>query len=463
MSTYPLNELGNAQLFAACFGDKVRYDHKRKSWFQFQTDHGRRWAQDETNYVRHYAAQAADKRASLAVAVADEKAQKAQFKYASDSKNVRNIDATLKLAASLQGIAFDKTWDADPWLFQVENGVIDLRTGYLRDAQIEDYLLAHSKVKFDADAKCPKWEKFLSEIFQEKTDLIRFIQHAVGYSLTGSTKEQVLFCLYGGGSNGKGVFTRILSALFGEYGTPVSKEILFQTTSRIIGDGANLPGKRLVTANEVGGKGELDSDRIKSWTGSDEMVCRELYKPAYSFQPQFKLWLSFNSRPLVSDTSKGLWRRLRMIPFDASFEGMSINKALYEELSEELPGILNWAILGCKEWQASKVGLEVPDSIERVNRTYREEFNPLHDFIAECCQVQTGFSCPTNEFYARYVKWCKEQNERPLGKPRLNEQLKALGVSKDKPSSGPQRQWQYSGIELIPEMTANWNGERITA
>jgi putative DNA primase/helicase len=266
--------------------------------------------------------------------------------------------------------------------------------------------------------------------------------------------------LYGSGGNGKGVFIRILSALFGEYGTPVNKEILFQAANRIVGDGANLPGKRFVTASEVSGRGELDSDRIKAWTGSDEMIARELYKPAFSFQPQFKLWLSFNSRPAIYDQSEGMWRRLRMIPFDRKFEGADRNFNLYEELHAELPGILNWAIQGCLEYQESKRGLEVPASVETVNRAYRDDFNPFVNFLTDQCIVQSSFSCNASEFHARYVKWCKEQNEKPLGKPRVAEQLKALGIYKERPKTGVTRQWQFYGLELVPEYSA-FSGERL--
>ena len=378
MSAYQRNEAGNAQLFALLTNGKVRYDHARKSWFQFQTDHGRRWITDDTNYVRYYAIEAAEMRRALAVTIGDEKEQKAQFKYASDSKNVRNIDATLKLAASLPGIAFDKTWDSNPLLFQVENGVVDLRTGQLRDAEIDDYLLLRSSVKYDADAKCPEWEKFLAGVFQNyKADTIKYVQQAVGYSLTGLVKEQALFCVYGEAGTGKSVFLRILSALQGDYGTPINKEILYQAANRIVGDGANLPGKRFATASEASGKGELDIDRIKAWTGSEEMIARELYKAEYRFQPQFKLWLSFNSRPTVIDHTDGIWRRLKMIPFDHQFKGEERNFEMFEILEKELSGILNWAIEGCKEWQKLEHGLQVPEAIEQMNQAYRDDFNPF--------------------------------------------------------------------------------------
>lgn len=447
MSTYQRNEAGNAQIFEFLTDGRVRYDHKRQSWFQFQEDK-RRWIQDDINFVRHYAVQCADFREKQAVTIADEKTKGQQFKYASDSKNVRNIDATLKLAASLPAIAFDKTWDSDPLLFQVENGVVDLRTGELRDAKLEDYLLSRSPVTYNADAKCPRWDLFLKEVFENKTDIIDFVQQCVGYTLTGITKEEALFCVFGEAGTGKSKFITVLGMLLGDYYTPINKETLFQTSNRIIGDGASLPGKRFVTGSEASGKGELDTEKIKTLTGNDRIVVRPLYKPEYSFLPQFKLWLAFNSRPTIIDHTGGVWRRLKMIPFDHPFEGDKRDFDLIDKLKPELPGILNWAIEGCLKWQKLEHGLQNPETIETLNQAYRDDFNPFTQFLSDQCVLHSDVYCGASDFYKRYVSWCKEQDEKPIGKTKVAEQLRAMGINKRKPTSGI-RQQTYFGVELL--------------
>ena len=181
----------------------------------------------------------------------------------------------------------------------------------------------------------------MREVFQNDIDLIEYIQRCVGYSLTGDTSEQCFFMLHGHGANGKSVFTEILRALLGEYGSAVEfKTFMAGEGSASGNDLAPLRGARLVVASESEQGKRLNEAVIKQITGGDPLRVRFLFKEFFVFTPQFKVWLVTNHKPVIMGTDRGIWRRVRLIPFHAKFEGNSADKELTKKHMAELPGIL---------------------------------------------------------------------------------------------------------------------------
>jgi putative DNA primase/helicase len=202
-------------------------------------------------------------------------------------------------------------WDNQPMLFACANGVIDLKTGKLRDGKPEDRLILHSPVLFDENARCPRFEKFLVEIFNRDADLIDFVHRAIGYTITGLTTEQVLFLLYGGGANGKSVLLSILRTVLGEYAynMPFST-VELKDRSSIPNDVAALADKRLVTSAETNDGSRFNEARIKALTGCDPITARF---PISTFAQNKKTTKShMNSAKRVSlvATWIGHWRSL---------------------------------------------------------------------------------------------------------------------------------------------------------
>jgi phage/plasmid-associated DNA primase len=191
-ATFPCTDSGNAELFAAVCGNSVRYDHKRKRWLIWKAS---RWIEDRQHKVTVAATGVARARARAAFNLENEDDRKRQIAWSFTSESSARIEAALELAKSQEPISDDgEGWDADPYLFGVANGIVDLRTGAFRRATQSDKVTKFNHVKFAAGATCPRFLEFLDQIFGD-TDLVRFLQLGTGYSLTGSTCEQCLFAV----------------------------------------------------------------------------------------------------------------------------------------------------------------------------------------------------------------------------------------------------------------------------
>jgi putative DNA primase/helicase len=261
---------------------------------------------------------------------------------------------------------------------------------------------------YDPKAECPRWEQFLHQVFQCDLELIGFIQRAVGYSLTGSVREQVLFLCYGSGANGKSVFLSTLRQLAGDYAMNIPFTVLeLQQRPSLTNDLAAMVGKRLVTSSETNESTRLNEARIKALTGGDPITARFLYSESFTFQPVAKFWLAVNHLPQVRDDSHGIWRRVRVLPFRQRFSGNEADPELDQKLYAELPGILVWAVRGALNWQV--VGLAPPSAVMVATETYREENDELAAFIADQCVVSEGARVEPGQLFSQYQHWAEGQ------------------------------------------------------
>ncbi len=292
-------------------------------------------------------------------------------------------------------------WDADPWLMGVVNGVVDLRTGRLRPGRRDDHITMSTAVPFDPDQPCPRWERFVAEIFAADAAQIDYVQQAAGYSLTGDTSEQCLFLQDGTGANGKGTFSNTLAETLGAYAyTMPFSTIELNQRSAIPNDVAALVSRRFVTASETNDGTRLNESRVKALTGCDPITARFLHGEFFTFRPVAKFWLAVNHRPVVRDDSFGFWRRMRVIPFSQRFE---VDRTLTPALHEERPGILAWAVRGALAWQAH--GLQPPASVLAATQGYQTDSDPLGAFLAEACELEPAAQVGAQALYDHYREW----------------------------------------------------------
>ena len=340
---------------------------------------------------------------SLAEELEDKKLRDKIIAWCKSSENYSNISSTEKISQLLPGFKQVDKWDNKEYLFAVENGVIDLKTGELKSGKPEDLITLQSPIIYDKEAECPLWEKFMFEAFDEDLDVIHYIQKALGYSLTGSNKEQIIFIGYGTGSNGKSTMLRILLKILGDYGHTAARQT-FQLNrfNDQTNDIAQLPGKRFVSWSETRMSSSLDEEKLKAMTGGENQRARFLNHEFFEFAPILKLWMFFNHKPTARDDSQGFWRRIRVIPFNHVFDGS--DKDIDVKLSKELPGILNWLIEGCLMWQQE--GLEpLPEVIQEASATYQEESDPLSQWIFSCITIDDQKSERAADLYKSYYNW----------------------------------------------------------
>lgn len=423
-------DVGNAKRLIAHHGQNIRYNYTSGKWLTWK---GNRWLEDNTDEIKRLAKETVKKIYQEATETADKEERKKIVAHAIRSENTNRLDAMIKEAKSEPDmVVASADLDRAPWLFNVQNGTIDLKTGKLYPHRRSDLITQLVPVDYDPEAKCPLWESFLNKIMGGKKDLIRFLQLAIGYSLTGLTTEQVLFILWGSGSNGKTTLLNILQAFFGDYArrTGFTTFLNVRNNDGKHNDIAALVGSRLVFASESKAGGSLNETVIKEITGGDPISVRFLYKEFFTYTPTYKLWLSTNHKPWIQGADHAIWRRMRLIPFEVRISDEEADRALPQKLMNELSGILNWAVNGCLSWQ--KEGLIVPEEVRSATEEYRCENDVFLEFLEEHCEPDKTSEVSNKQLYGVYWHWCSENKEHPLSRRAFGLRLRERGFEQRK-------------------------------
>lgn len=344
-------------------------------------------------------------------------------------------------------------FDHDAWLLNCANGTLDLRTGTLRAHAQGDMLTHCLPIAYDPGARAPRWEQFLREVFGDDSEMIDYIHRAVGYSITGSIREQVAHICYGTGANGKSCFLGALRKVLGPLSMQTSIETFaLRDAARIPEDRARLRGARFVVASESHAGQVLDEAFIKDSTGGEPVVARQLYENSFQFEPQFKLWLATNHQPTIRGTDNGIWRRIRLIPLTRTFSEAERDPDLPAKLAAEIQGILTWAVQGCLAWQER--GLAACPAVAAATLEYRSDSDVLGQFLAERCEFDPAASTRTAPLYAAYSRWAQEQGYHCASGKMFSEALRLRGLKPTKICH--QRGWR--GIRLVGEGTDGTDG-----
>lgn len=423
---YSFDDTGNAQRFVDLFGDKVRYCYTDKRWLWYD---GRKWCTDMTGAVKRLADKAvACMSAELKVyeqTDADEGTDmaKAFEKHMKSCRSNKSKNAMLSEVMHHVPV-LPAQMDRFKTVLNTPDGVIDLRSGGISPHDPMTYLTKMTAVEYSENADCPRWLAFLDDIFRGDKDLIRYVQKAVGYSLTGSTTEQCAFFLYGTGRNGKSTFIDIIRDIFGDYAANIQPETIMVRSNQstaINSDIARLKGARLVTSVEPNEGVRINEGLLKQLTGDDTVTARKLYGDEFEFKPEFKLWMATNHKPVIRGTDTGIWRRIHMIPFTVQIPEEKIDRRLKYKLSAELTGIFRWAVEGCLLWQ--KEGLKMPRAVLEEVREYRREMDVISAFVEDKCTVGKGLSVKSSQLFAAYLNWAEQNNEYRMSSTKFGMEL----------------------------------------
>jgi len=418
-TAFNLTDSGNAERFTRRCKDRIRYDWNRGLWL-FYDD--RRWNVETGNEMAY---RFAFETARGIILEADGRAYVERQKlveWAHRSEGAARLAAILTIARSLAPLgSYTTQYDRDNFLLNCANGTIDLRTGKLRAHRPEDMITKLAPVAYDPEAKLDLWTKFLQTVTQGDERMQDFLQMAVGYSVTGDTREDKLFLVHGPAASGKSTFLEAIKATLGDYAVTADFESFLQRnqTPGVRCDIARLYGARFVVSIEVEEGRKLAEALVKSITGGDTITARHLYRDFFEFTPQCKLWLAANDAPRVSDTDTGLWRRILRVPFEHTIpkaERDPVVKTVLRDPQFAGPAILTWIVQGCLRWQ--REGLIVPESVEEATEEYRQEQDPLRDFLAEEVTFAPWYYVPVAELRARYEQWAKENGLRYTLSPR---------------------------------------------
>ncbi|HET9409791.1 MAG TPA: phage/plasmid primase, P4 family [Candidatus Sulfotelmatobacter sp.] len=339
--------------------------------------------------------------------------------------DVSTVAAVHRLATSDQRTAATTDqWDASVWLLNTPGGAVDVCAGEFRPCVREDYC---TKITAVAPAGgCPQWLRFLERITNQDLELERFLQRMVGYCLTGSTREQCLFFLYGTGANGKSVFEVTISGILGDYAKTAPIETFIASAGeRHPTDLAGLQGARLVTAVETEQDRRWAESKIKTLTGGDPISVRFMRQDFFEYTPQFKLVIAGNHKPALRSVNEAIRRRFHLVPFNVTIPEAERDLQLAEKLRTEWPGILQWAIDGCIEWYRD--GLNPPTIMKDATTAYLANEDHVARWIEDCCAVGVREVAKTKALYKSYCEWCEANNEKPLSSKEFSPELDRKG------------------------------------
>jgi putative DNA primase/helicase len=432
------SDIANGKRLVARHGADLRFTPER-GWHVWD---GRRWAVDD-KYIQ---VQARAKETALAIfeEIRDATDRDARMQHAKRSQSRTSIESMIWLARSEPGIPARLTeFDADGWLLNVGNGTLDLRTGLLRPHARADLISNIVEIQFDPTAKCELWDAFLWRVLDRDEELYAYLRRFVGYLLVGDTSDQSLHFLYGLGANGKSVFCEVLVRLLGDYSMAVSPDlIMLKRHAGIPNDVARLRGVRAALMNETSQGARFDEAKLKDLTGGDTLTARFLHQEFFDFHPTHRIVIRGNHKPAINGTDEGIWRRLRLVPFTVSIPPDEQDRHLLRKLEGELPGILNWALQGCREWQTE--GLKPPPIVADAVRAYREESDTLGRFILECCEVRPLAQVKSSSLFKHYQEFCEQSGERWIPAKDFPAEIERRGFTYKRGTGGTR---YYHGIE----------------
>lgn len=441
-------DLGNAGRLIRSHGDNLRHVATWGSWYVYDPERGL-WVKDEDGEVVRRMKGVVIEEHRQALLEPDEMIRKARVMHCLKSESEPSIRHAILLAASDAKTALThQRLDADPWRFTCANGSLNLRTGELELFAPGHLVTKGTSVRYDPDAQCPRWIQFLDEVFLGDKELIEFVQRAIGYSMTGDTREHAMFVCYGSGANGKTTLIRVLSHILGQFATTADANSFLakKSSDGPRNDIARLVGARFVAAAEIGDGRRLDESLVKSLTGGDVVTARFLRQEFFEFVPQFKLWISTNHKPVIKGTDDGIWRRLKLVHFRASFPPEKQDRDLVARLLAEAPGILAWAARGCLTWGAE--GLSAPEALTVALKSYQAEQDVLGSWIEDCCELAPEYRTPGANLYRSFSTWCDANGERPWSNKAFTQRLEDRGLDGKRTEKG--RHW--FGIMLRVEL-----------
>lgn len=359
-------------------------------------------------------------------------------KHALRSESTHGISAALMEARTLLAVSAEKL-DRDPWIFNVQNGSLDLHKGELRDHDPRDYCTKLAPVKFDPRAEASLWERFIAEIMDDNADLMHYLNKLCGMFLTGDVSAQELYIAWGGGANGKSVLFDTLAGLMGDYAGKVADSLLTGFGGHPT-EVADLHGMRLGIGSETEEGARLRVQMIKQLTGDQWLKARRMRQDFYQFPRTHKLVMITNNRPVIRENTEAVWRRLRLIPFSVTIPPERRDPNLIERLKREWPGILNWCVRGCLAWQHE--GLKPPAEVLIASEEYRHDQDTLSEFIAEHCVRFDGARASRADAWEAYSEWAKRTGERhPLDRGGLFDRIRRVQGVTD-------AQWKVNGTPV---------------
>lgn len=410
-NVYDMTDTGNAQRLRNKYVGNIKYSYIQKEWYYWT---GKVWQVDNSGEIKKLADVIIDDMKKEAFR-ADGDIQDELLKWCNRTASSKGKTNMITETQHLEGIPVQPDeFDAYTDYINCQNGIVNLRTGELLPHDSNFMMTRICYTDYDTTCGEPKlWLKFLNDVCNGDKELVNYLQKCVGYSLSGSIREQCAFFIYGIGNNGKSTFLDTISDLMGTYASNVQPETIMvkKNDGGANSDIARLKSSRFVTSVEPNEGVRLNEGLVKQLTGGDKVTCRFLYGKEFEYVPEFKIWIGTNHKPTIRGTDVGIWRRIKLIPFEVNIPKDKVDKTLKYKLRKELPQIFNWAVQGCIKWQQE--GLELPKCVQEATKEYKAEMDILTNFMEQCVEIDYKSPEPimAPQLFNLYTVWAQKNNE----------------------------------------------------
>lgn len=424
---------GNATRLVELQRGRIRYVRGWKLWIAWKDQC---WQRDEGAVILTELAKAVGRHWLRGAADALDDAREAMIKWGRTSLSASGISSMIELARGIDGVPIDHgELDANHTLFGVENGVIELPSGRLRNARPADLMTMQAPVSFDPKAPAPRWRQAQEEWFPN-ADTRVYVQKLAGAALMGKKRDHLFVIHNGGGGNGKSTFLKAFANALGPYARPIHLALIVHSRqSQHDTIKADLFRVRLAIASETEHRVSLAEASIKNLTGDDTITCRRMHENPWTFQPSHALWLQTNYLPEITGRDHGIWRRIKVVPWTKTF-ARTPDKTLDETLVAEAPGILAWAVEGCRLWDRD--GLNEPEEVIRATLAYRKAEDVFARFASDCGLVYgvdakgKSLSIPVSALNELLDDWIKTGGYKPSQKSGFAHWLREHGANADR-------------------------------
>lgn len=444
---YPIrsyDDTGNADRFIDRYGHLYKHSYITNKFYIYD---GKKWKVDDRGAIRKLIDEMIESIKNEKVLhsedVTEEEAREAFQKYYKKTRGTQSKKNIMNELMHRKTVTPDD-FDRDDMLINVANGYIDLTSRELYKHDINKMFSQITNTDYTEKMQPAVWLDFLNDIFAGDKAVIRYIQKALGYSLTGSTREQIMFILFGKGRNGKSIFVETIAEILGDYSNNMqAKSLMVKKNDNVNTDIARLSKARFVTSSEPNEGFRFDEGLIKQLTGGDKVTARFLYAEEFEYTPKFKIWVSTNHKPIIRGTDDGIWRRLVLIPFDVQIPEEKVDKDLKYKLLREAPAILNWMAEGAYMWMQE--GLAMPEKLKEAVQKYRNEMDTLGQFIEDCCKVDKNSSEKVSNLHQAYKTWSNDNltSTKVLGMKSFSQKMEERFVKESRRDAN-----YFNGIEI---------------
>ncbi len=438
----PATELGYARRLVKVYGDRLRYVPAWRRWLVWD---GQRWAHDATGQAARWMKAIARRLTCDALAIENDKDRHVALNLARRGESSAGVSGALTLASTEEGIVVSPDdLDADPFLLNCPNGVLDLRTGQLAPHNPALLLTKMTGAAYLPGATGPAFARFLERV-QPDPGMRAFLARLLGHTLEGRVVSHILPIFHGEGGNGKGTLINhaVLPAL-GDYADAADAGLLTARTFDAHPTGvADLCGLRLAVLHETDAGRHLAEGTVKRLTGGDRLKARRMREDFWSFDPSHTFVMLTNHKPIVTGTDEGIWRRVRLVPWDVVIPDDERDEHLPAKLAAELEAVLAWLVAGYRDWQTH--GLAEPQQVTTATATYRQDSDALRRFIDQRCLTGPHFHTGSTELFTAWSKWCADEGENPGSQTAFATALQNKGLDKTKDRAGRMR-WRGIGL-----------------